>query len=67
MLTGNLHQQICNTAKTQFHQTNEECNLFGLDFTREEQIINWISRTSENYRRLKFPKMIEEMMNVNST
>ena len=29
--TGNLHQQICNTAKMQFDQTNGDCSLFGFD------------------------------------
>ena len=40
---GNLHQQNCNTAKKQFDSTNGQCNLFGLNSTTDEQIVNWIS------------------------
>ena len=42
--TGSLHQQICNTAQKQFEDTNGDCSLFGLDFTKDEQITNWIHR-----------------------
>ena len=64
--TGNLHQQICNTAKRQFEETNGDCCLFGLDFTKDEQILNWIHRTNGKYRKLQFPKTIEGMMAINS-
>ena len=37
VLSGNLHQQICNTAKEQFESTNSECNLYGLDFLLDGQ------------------------------
>ena len=38
-----LHQQICITAKDQFESTNEECNLFPQNLTKNhfqrEQLI----------------------------
>ena len=63
--TGNLHQQICNTAKKQFDETNGDCSLYGLDFNADEQISNWIHRANGKYRKLQFPKTIEGMMNIN--
>ena len=51
---GSLHQQICNTAKKQFDETNGDCSLY---FTKDEQITNWIHRTKGRYRKLKFPKL----------
>ena len=33
-----LHQQICITSQDQFESTNGERNLFGLDFSQDEQI-----------------------------
>ena len=62
-----LHQQICITAKDQFESTNCECNLFGLDFTKDEQIANWISRTQGNYRTIQLPNTAEGFMNVIQT
>ena len=44
-----LHQQICLTAKDQFEATKGECCLYGLDFTKDEQISNWITRAQGNY------------------
>ena len=58
--TGSLHEQICNTAKKQFDKTNRDCSLYGLDFTKDEQITNWI------YRKLLFPKTIEGILNINT-
>ena len=60
-----LHQQICITSKDQFESTNGECNLFGLDFTKDEQIANWMSRT-ENYKTIQLPNTAEGFMNVNN-
>ena len=61
----NLHQQICNTAQKQFEETNENCSLFGLDFTKDEQITNWIHRANGSYKKVQFPKTIEGMLSVN--
>ena len=36
--SNTLHQQTCLTAKDQFEATKGECCLYGLDFTRDEQI-----------------------------
>ena len=47
-----LHQQICVTAKDQFEATKCECNLYGLDCTKEEQISNRITRAQGNYRSI---------------
>ena len=62
-----LHQQTCITAKDQFESTNCECNVFGLDFTKDEQIAKWISRTQGNYRTIQLPNTAEGFMNVNQT
>ena len=62
-----LHQQICITAKDQFESTNCECNLFGLDQRKDEQIANWISRAQGNYRTIQLPNTAEGFMNVNQT
>ena len=35
--TGSLHQQICNTAKRQFEETNGDCCLYGLDYTKDKK------------------------------
>ena len=61
-----LHQQMCITAKDQFESTNGECNLFGLYFTHDEHIANWISRT-QSYRTIQLPNTAEGFMNVNNT
>ena len=39
-----LRQQICITAKDQYEATNCECNVYGLDLTKDKHIVNWISR-----------------------
>ena len=64
---GNLHQQICNIAKYQFDATNGQCNLFGLNFTTDEQIVNRISRSNGSYKKLQMPNTNEGMMNINVT
>ena len=63
--TGSLHQQICNTAKRQFDETNGDCSLYDLDYTKDEQITNWINRTSGAYRKMQFPKTIDGMLKFN--
>ena len=60
----NLHQQVCNTSKNQFESTNE-CYLFGLSFTEDEQIGTWISRTNGKYKSRPMPKTCKGMMDVN--
>ena len=57
---GNLHRQICNTLKSQFDLTNGDCSLYGLDFSQDKQIVNWIQTTNVTYRKLKFPKPLKE-------
>ena len=64
--TESLHQQICNTAKKQFDKTNGDCSLYGLDYKKDEQITNWINRTSGEYRKMQFPKTIKGMLKVNA-
>ena len=54
VLANTLHQQICIMSKDQFESTKGECNLFGLDFTKDEHIATWMSRT-ENYRTYSYP------------
>ena len=45
----NLHQQVCHTSKSQFDLTNGDCSLCGLDFSQDEQIVNWIQKTNGRY------------------
>ena len=35
---GSLHQQNCNTSMRQFEDTNGDCCLYGLDFTKDKKI-----------------------------
>ena len=58
-----LHQQICLTARDCFESTQGECNLFGLEFTKDEQISNWLSRV-DNYKQIQLPSTAEGFMNV---
>ena len=51
---ANLHQQICNTAKNQYEGTGGEIFLYGIAFTEDEQIGNWISRTNGRYETNKY-------------
>ena len=60
-----LHQQICLTARDCFESTQGECNLFGLEFTKDEQISNWLSRV-DNYKQIQLPSTAEGFMNVNN-
>ena len=53
-----LHQQICITSRDYFESTKGECNLFGLEFTQDEQISNWLSRT-ESYKKVQLPSTAE--------
>ena len=62
-----LYQQICITATDQFESINCECNLFGLDFTKDEQISNWKSRTQGNYRTTQLFNTAEGFRDVNRT
>ena len=55
---------MCITSRDYFESTKGECNLFGLDFSQDEQISNWLSRT-ENYKKLQLPNTAEGFMNVN--
>ena len=54
--TGSLHQQICNTAKKQFSDTNGDCSLYGLDFTPDEEIANWIHGFFYFFLKIEIPK-----------
>ena len=62
---GSLHQQICNTSKNQFDLEPRDIALFGLQFTEDEQIGNWISRTNGRYKAKTIPTTINGMMDVN--
>jgi hypothetical protein len=62
---GSLHQQICNTSKNQFDLEPRDIALFGLQFTEDEQIGNWISRTNGRYKAKTVPTTINGMMDVN--
>ena len=62
---GSLHQQICNTSKNQFDLEPRDIALFGLQFTEDEQIGNWISRTNGRYKAKDIPKTSHGMMDIN--
>ena len=46
-INENLQQPICSTTKEWFEKSGGELNLFGLVFTQDEQISNWVNRTEE--------------------
>ena len=50
---SNLQQIICSTAKEWFEKSEGKLNLFGLNFTNEEQVSFWVNRTEETDKRLK--------------
>ena len=54
---GSLYQQICDTAKNQFDLEPRDIVLFGLQFTENEQIGNWISRTKNNIKQKQDQKL----------
>ena len=65
VVIGSLHQQICNTAKNQFDLEQRAIALFGLQFTEDEQIGNWISRTNGRFKTKEIPKSCHGMMELN--
>ena len=64
---GSLHQQICNTSKNQYDLETRDIALFGLQYTEDEQIGNWISRTNGRYKAKDIPKSRTGMMDVNTS
>ena len=40
---SNLLHIICSTAKEYFERSEGKINLFGLDFTTDEQISSWVN------------------------
>ena len=50
---SNLQQIICSTAKEWFEKSEGKLNLFGLNFTNEEQVRFWVNCTEETDKRLK--------------
>ena len=53
---GSHHQQICNTSNNQYDLEPRDIALFGLQFSEDEQIGNWISRTNGRYKAKDIPK-----------
>ena len=51
----NLQQIICNTAKEWFEISNDEMNLFGLSYTKDEQISIWVNRPEETWKKCFSP------------
>ena len=64
---SNLQQIICSTAKEWFEKSEGRLNLFGLNFTNDEQISFWVNRTEETYKRLFMPLHVEEFMQLNDS
>ena len=52
-------------AKETFKKTEGRLNLVGLNFTNDEQISNWVNRTEEICRKVKFPISLEGCMQIN--
>ena len=50
---------VCSTAKEWFEKNENEISLFGLQFTKDEQLSFWHSRTEETWRKKTMPLMIE--------
>ena len=65
IVDDNLQQIICSTAKETFEKTEERLNLFGLNFTADEQISNWVNRTEETWRTENAPISVEGYMQIN--
>jgi len=64
---SNLQQIICSTAKEWFEKTEGKLNLFGLNFSQDEQISFWVNRTEETYRKLGMPLHVEGFIQNNDT
>ena len=45
----NLQQIVCSTAKEWFEKTEGKINMFGLNFSTDEQISTWVNRTEETW------------------
>ena len=64
---SNLQQIICSTAKEWFEKSEGRLNLFGLNFTNDEQISFWVNCTEETYKRLFMPLHVEGFMQLNDS
>ena len=64
---SNLQQIICSTAKEWYEKSEGKLNLFGLNFSNDEQISLWVNRTEETYRKLGMPLYVEGFMQLNDT
>ena len=64
---SNLQQIICSTAKEWFEKSEGRINLFGLNFTNDEQISVWVNRTKETHRSLGMPMHVEGFMQINES
>jgi len=47
---SNLQQIICSTAEEWFEKSEGKLNLFGLNFSHDEQISFWVNRKEETYK-----------------
>ena len=52
-------------AKNQYDLETREITLFGLQYTEDEQIGNWISRTNRRYKAREIPKSSHGMFDIN--
>ena len=64
---SNLQQIICSTAKEWFEKTGGQLNLFGLEFSQDEQINSWVNRTEQTHRSMRMPLHVEGFMQINDT
>ena len=64
---SNLQQIICSTAKEWYEKSEVKLNLFGLNFTNDEQISFWVNHTEETYKRLFMPLHVEGFMQLNDS
>ena len=56
---------IHSTANEWFEKTDTEMSLFGLHFSKDEQLSIWHSRTEEMWRQKTMPLTIEGYIKLN--
>ena len=55
---SNFHQIICSMGKEWYGKSEGKLNLFGLNFTNDEQINLWVNRIEETHRKLGMPMTV---------
>ena len=66
-MDSNLQQIICSTANEWYEKSEGKLNLFGLNFTTDEQSSSWVNQTEQTYRKLGMPMTIKGFIQLNDT